>query len=150
MRYLIVGNAALLSSRNIEKVSDRISLEALGVSPSMLGVTVILLKEGKAQRSYMLADGKADIPLCDLYGEGNYSVVFAWQEKNADTDEVTDHAAYGNAFRILSIEGCDEMGIAPAYYHTVKDVDTMWGALVQMMELILPFIEQYKYGNDVI
>lgn len=150
MRYLLVGNTALLSSRDIEWVTDGISLEVLGISPSASGVTVNLLREGKPQKSYILTDGSARIPISDLYGEGDYSVVFSWRERDADIEEVTERVAYGNPFRLLLKDGCDGTGIAPAFAHTVKEVDTMWRGLVQMMELVLPFIEQYKYGNDVI
>lgn len=149
MRYLIVGNVALLAHRNIKTLKkDTISLEVVGISPIAKAVTVSIMRDGEPTRHYTLENNKVKIPRSELYGEGNYSVTFTWKEEDPNTGEEIPHSAYGNSFQICSIG--NTQGLAPAYTHTTTDIDMMWSGVVQLLDELLPFIEQYKYGNDAV
>lgn len=149
MRYLIAGNVALLASRSLKAVkSDAIRIEAVGISPIATNATVSIFYEGSPTRYYAIKNGKVKIPLAELYGEGRYAVVFNWEECDPNTEEVEQHEAHGNSFQICNVAG--GLNIAPAHNHTTADVELLWSGMVQLMEALLPFIEQYKYGNDVV
>jgi hypothetical protein len=149
MRYLIAGNVALLASRSIKTIKgDAIRIEAVGISPVATNATVSIFHEEKPTRYYTLKNGKVKIPLSELYGEGRYAVVFNWEECDPTTDESEQHEAQGNSFQICNVPG--GIGISPAHTHTTADVEMLWSGMVQLMEALIPFIEQYKYGNDAV
>lgn len=149
MRYLIAGNAALLASRTIKKIkSDVIRIEAVGISPIAENATINIMKEGCPTKHFSLTNGKVKIPLSELYGAGRYAIVFNWQETDPNTEEAEQHEAHGNSFQICNI--AEGISVAPAYTHTTTDIDMMWNGIVQLMEELIPFIEQYKYGNDAV
>lgn len=150
MRYLIAGNVAMLSSRNVTDIEDNtLRIKTVGISPIATGPTVSIQKDGSVvAKHYSLVDGEAVVPLFELNGAGNYSVTFSWQEKDPNTGDVKSYNAYGNSFQILKINGKNKY--APSYTHTTSDIDTMWNGVVNLMEALIPFIEQYKYGNDAV
>lgn len=149
MRYLIAGNVALLASRNIKKIKGNVvRIEAVGISPIAENATVNIMKEGCPTKYYPLTNGKVKIPLSDLYGEGRYAISFVWQETDPNTEEVEQHEAHGNSFQFTKVG--NEIGVSPAYNHNTTDIDMMWRGVVQLMEELIPFIEQYKYGNDAV
>lgn len=149
MRYLIAGNTALLSTRTFQVITNNtLCIEAVGISQIATGTTVNIMREGKETKHFSLTDRKASIPLSSLHGEGDYAVTFAWQEVDAGTGEKEYHEAYGNSFKICKVG--NELGVIPSYTHTTTDIDMMWNGVVQLMEILIPFIEQYKYGNDAV
>lgn len=149
MRYLIAGNAALLASRTIKKIkSDYVRIEAVGISPIAENATVNIMKEGCPTKYFSLKNGKVRIPLSNLYGAGRYAISFVWQETDPNTQEAVQREAHGNSFQLFAFD--NGIGVSPAYTHTTTDIDMMWNGIVQLMEELIPFIEQYKYGNDAV
>ena len=149
MKYLIVGTTALLSDRNFNPVEgESITISTLGIPATAIGATVNLLKNGGEQKDYALTNGKVTIPLTDLDTSARYAVTFAWQEADPNTGIRETRAAYGNPFHFHKAN--NTLGILPAYSYTTGDVDMLWNGMVQLMENLIPFIEQYKYGNDAV
>ena len=148
MRYLIVGNTAILSTRTAEEIGIDISLETVGIPLSSLNVTVSIMKDGYPTKNYILKEGKTNISVDELYGEGNYAIAFIWEEEDPESHKITKHEAYGNSFQVIKI---GELNcILPSYTHTTTDIDQMWNGIVQLLEELIPFIEQYRYGNDAV
>lgn len=149
MKYLIVGTTALLSQRNFTIIEgESITISSLGIPATAIGATVNLLQSGVGQKDYPLTNGKATIPLADLDAKGRYAVTFAWQETDPNTGAKTNHAAYGNPFQFHTVN--NKLGTLPAYSYNTGDVDMLWNGMAQLMETLIPFIEQYKYGNDAV
>jgi hypothetical protein len=149
MRYLIVGNVAMLATRSVELISDtKISIKAVGISPTALDSTITISQGPGKVRRYYLVNGKIEIPLSDLFGNGDYSVTFTWREKDPNTGVETYREAFGNSFNLGEVAG--QVCIIPTYNHSTGDVDMLWSGMVQLMETLIPFIEQYKYGNDAV
>lgn len=149
MKYLIVGTTALLSNRNFTGiVGDSISLTTLGIPATATGATLTLLFKDSEQKYYLLENGRANIPVADLPKNETIAVSFAWNEIDPATKETVYHHAYGNAFALHSVNNV--IGFLPAYSHTTSDVDMLWNGMAQLMETLIPFIEQYKYGNDAV
>lgn len=149
MRYLIVGETALLANRNFSPVNrNSITLTTLGIPATAKGATLTLMHKDIEQKHYLLDNGRATIPLADLNIGDTCSVSFAWNEVDPTTNETVSRHAYGNAFALHNVNNV--IGILPAYSHTTSDVDMVWKGMVQLMEKLIPFIEQYKYGNDAV
>lgn len=149
MRYLIVGETALLANRNFSPVNgNSITLTTLGIPATAKGATLTLMHKDIEQKHYLLDNGRANIPVADLPKNETIAVSFAWNEIDPATKETVYHHAYGNAFALHSVNNV--IGFIPAYSHTTSDVDMLWNGMAQLMETLIPFIEQYKYGNDAV
>ena len=149
MRYLIVGETALLANRNFSPVNgNSITLTTLGIPATAKGATLTLMHKDIEQKHYLLENGRANIPVADLPKNETIAVSFAWNEIDPATKETVYHHAYGNAFALHSVNNV--IGFIPAYSHTTSDVDMLWNGMAQLMETLIPFIEQYKYGNDAV
>ena len=146
MRYLVVGNIAIIATRGLERIEDNaLTVTTQGIPA---GVTICLHK-GNLTKWYKTDIGKkVKIPLSDLDGAGRYAVTIAWEETDPNTKAVMHREATANDFAIIEVD--DGLCVMPSRGHTEAEFDMMWAAIVQTMEYVVPFIEQYRYGNDVI
>jgi hypothetical protein len=146
MRYLVIGNVAIIATRGLEQIEDNtLTVTTQGIPA---GVTICLHK-GNLNKWYKTDIGhKAKIPLSDLDGAGRYAVTIAWEEKDPNTKAVIHREATANDFDIIEVDG--SLCVTPSRGHTEAEFDMMWTAIVQTMENVVPFVEQYRYGNDVV
>ena len=147
MRYLVVGNVAVLASRGIERLDDatngKIPVSVVGVPD---GANLIVI--GESQKSYTVTSELTEIPVEDIQKEGRYAVTLRWKQTDPQTKAETERAATGNSFSIVR----DPYGLAiiPAPCSTSTELEHMWKGISQAIEILLPLFDEIRNGNDVI
>lgn len=144
MRYLVVGDVAVLASRGIERFEEaEISVSVVGVPD---GASLSIQGPGLG-RTYGITSGVTGIPCSDLK-EGRYAVTVQWAETDPVSGDSISHEAIGNSFAVIQ----DEVGLAiiPAPLSSGGNIEHMWSGIVQTLEILLPLVDTLKNGNDVI
>ena len=147
MKYLVVGKSAILATRNIERIEqDAVPVSVMGAPDG----ASFYIQPQKAARgsSYFITSQHTSIPIDALQENENYVVRIIWEEQNYETGEKILREADGNSFRVCR-EG-DNLAILPAPLSSACELERMWTGIVDMLEEILPVLDQIKNGNDVI
>lgn len=142
MKYIVIGNAAVLATRDLEAVEQsEIKAEVLGVPDG----AVLSIQCGDTVHSYTVEGEAAKIPYSDL-GEGVCAVTVLW---STSEDGVTyKHEARGNPFKVQNIGGTTY--VLPAPLATATDLEYMWSGIVNALEVFVPLIDTLQNGNDVV
>ncbi|MBQ8836453.1 MAG: hypothetical protein IJ002_03190 [Clostridia bacterium] len=143
MKYLIIGNTAVLASRDIERITET------GVDVSVVGIpdgATLNIQRDTTARHYGIVSENAKVPREHMADEGIYNVNIRWKE--FIDGAYVDREAYGNPFKIIVNDG--EPCIIPAPQASGVAVDEMWRGISNLLEIILPLIDTLKNGNDVI
>ena len=143
MKYLVVGNIAVLASRGIEKMASDIVVEVKGVPD---GAALYIQRSDGEMQIYGISSEKAEIPLANLT-EGKYSVSINWVTNENGLSQA--HEAMGNPFTVYKTER-GELAIAPTQLSTATELERMWSGLANALGILIPFIDDYKNGPDVI
>lgn len=143
MKYIVLGSAAILATRNIERLArSRIRVRVEGVPDGAR----LCLQSGDRVRNYAVISETATVPCEDLC-EGVYYVSVHWHiEENG---KKTRHEARGNPFKVY-VENGGHRAVIAAPCATATEVDYMWSGLIGALESILPTLDTLKNGNDVI
>ena len=145
MKYIVCGSVAVLASRSAEIISQsNIGVEVVGVPDNAV---FYIQKSGGGKRSYIIVSEKTQIPASDISDNGVYQVVIMWQ--TTEDGQTVSHEAAGNPFKVYDQSASDK-AIVPAPLATATELDKMWEAIAEILELTVPFIESYQNGNDVI
>lgn len=145
MKYFVIGNTAVLASREHEAVGEAdLAVSVAGVPD---GASLYIQHE-TAGHSYGIVSETTTIPSEHLKEMGTYSVVVQWTETDAETGDTVEREAIGNSFSIISNE--NGRFIIPAQKTTAYEIEQMWRGIVDTLEVILPLIDSLKNGNDVI
>ncbi|MBO7310577.1 MAG: hypothetical protein J6U86_04215 [Clostridia bacterium] len=143
MKYLVVGNIALLASRGIEKISSDIGVEVKGVPD---GATLYIQQANGEMHLYGITSERAVISFADLT-EGKYSVSINWVTNENGLPQT--HEAAGNPFTVYNADS-GELAITPTQLSTATELEQMWSGIVNALEILIPFIDDYKNGPNVI
>ena len=145
MKYIVCGSVAVLASRSAEKISQSyIEVEVVGVPDNAV---FYIQKSGGTQKSYSIVSEKTRIPASDISDNGVYQVVVMWQ--TTEDGQTVSHEAAGNPFKVYDQTSSDK-AIIPAPLASATELEKMWEAIAEVLGLIIPFIDSYKNGNDVI
>lgn len=146
MKYIIIGDTAILASRDIEyfAVSSAVPVTVVGAPD---GATLCLTKAGESSQKYFtIISEQTSISSLSLVAGFVYNVSFSWTTTE-DGNEV-QHFAAGNAILVLG-DG-SQNSIIPAPVASATDIENVWRGLVNILEVIVPFIDDYKNGSTVI
>lgn len=140
MKYIIVGNVAILSTRNVESVGEELTIELMGISD---GAVIKLSNGGKSTIfSTQIVDGgyRAIIPAKNLY-EGDFSI------------EIADHDSIitGTPLRFFKSNVTDkELKVIPSPAVPGVEIENMWQGMVAILETVIEHIDEHKNGYEVI
>lgn len=145
MKLLVIGEAVILASRNEEKIGETVNVIVDG---AIEGATLNLIPDGDgAQLGSIISSGTTTIRREDMIGESEleetYSVTVTWSENNVQKE------AYGARIRVYK-NSDDTYGILPPPLTEATDLEDMWHGIINTLEVIVPFIETYKYGADAL
>lgn len=141
MRYVVVGNVAVLASRSVEKVEEYVSVTVSGVPNK---ATLYLMSEENTY-SFLIENQKTNIPNSVLK-EGIYGVTVVWS--TTSNDVTTQHEAHGNEFKVFN-DG-ESLAIVPAPLADATELENMWQGIINTLDVLVPFIEAYKHGYEVV
>ena len=145
MRYLVIGNSAILASRSIERIEAKDVLVAVVGVPDDATLCLFSETEGKA---YPIVSQSTTIPADDLKAGSIYSVTVVWKDKNFETGEEIEREADGGSFHVY-FEGGTQ-AILPVPLSSAGELERMWKGIADTLEEILPVLDRIKNGNDVI
>lgn len=147
MRYLVIGNVAVLASRGIERLDDatngKIPVSVVGVPD---GATLNVI--GTKLKCYAVTSELTEIPIEDLQNEGRYAVTVRWTQVDPQTQERIECEATGNSFSV--IRDLYGLAIIPAPCASSTEIEHMWKGISQALEILLPLVDEIRNGNDVI
>ena len=141
MRYIVIGNVAVLASRSVEKITDDVTVTVSGVPDK---ATLYLISE-KGENSFLIENQKAVIPNSVLK-EGIFGVTVLWT--TTSNDVATQHEAQGNEFKVFN-DG-DSLYVVPAPLADATELENMWQGIINTLDVLVPFIEAYKHGYEVV
>lgn len=142
MKYLVVKNTAVLASRGIEPIGagGTITMKVVGVPE---GASVYLSKGGENPTSGTFKISSGVTTITGLTEEGTYKPTFKWTNEDKETE------AAGNSFTIIQ-NANGELQIIPTTLSTATNLEEMWQGIAATLEVILPFIDDYKNGTHVV
>jgi hypothetical protein len=142
MKYIVIGNTAVLATRTLEAVEQsELKAEVLGVPDG----AVLSIQSGDVIRSYAVEGEAVKIPYSAL-GEGVWEVTVLWNTKEGGVTQ--KHEARGNPFKVQNIE--TQKYILHAPLATATDLEYMWSGIVNALEVFVPLIDTLQNGNDVV
>lgn len=141
MRYVVIDNVAVLASRSVEKITDDVTVTVSGVPDK---ATLYLISE-KGENSFLIENQKAVIPNSVLK-EGIFGVTVLWT--TTSNDVATQHEAHGNEFKVFN-DG-ETLAIVPAPLASATELENMWQGIINTLDVLVPFIEAYKHGYEVV
>ena len=141
MRYVVVGNVAVLASRSVEKVGENVSVTVSGVPNK---ATLYLMSKENTY-SFLIENQKTNIPNSVL-NEGVYGVTVVWS--TTSNDVTMQHEAHGNEFKVFN-DG-ESLAIVPAPLADATELENMWQGIINTLDVLVPFIEAYKHGYEVV
>ena len=144
MKYIVLGNIAVLASRSIERVGQsNVDVAVEGVPD---GATLCLIKDSGEEFSFNVTSERTSIN-SSVLTEGNYGVTVIWTTE--ENEITTRHEAVGNAFAVCKVDN-SELSIIPMQISTVTELEHMWSAVVNMLESFIPFMDDVKNGTNVV
>jgi hypothetical protein len=143
MKYLVVKNTAVLASRGIETVGEggTVQMKVVGVPE---GASVYLTKDGANTTSGTFSISSGTTNITGLTDVGTYKPTFSW--KTSDEKEMESE---GNSFTVIK----DDEGalkIIPTPLSSATELEKMWQGISATLEVLLPFIDDYKNGTHVV
>lgn len=144
MRYIVVGDTAILATRDIEYLGGDIDITIENV-PDGANLTLIR-PDGSQVHTEGVVSEKTKIPSEVFDQEGRYVVTVDWIEL-CDGEEREQHAA---GTTLLVQNTSYGIGIIPAPLTSANEMENMWRGIVNTLDILLPYINAMRYGADVI
>ena len=142
MKYIVIGNVAILASRSVEAISGGVVVTVDGIPNK---ATLSLLSEDGNTSSYLIENEKTTL-LGSSLKEGVYGVTVVWE--TTENDVAVRHEAKGNEFKVFQTD--HGLAICPAPLSNATELENMWVGIVNTLEVVVPFIEAHKHGYEVI
>lgn len=145
MRYAVVGNTAVLCTRSIENIPLG---EPLSVSVSSVpdGSSFCVQGGGGVMGTYRTVSEKTELDISD-FPDGIYYVTVKWvTEKDG---AYAEHEAAGNPFKLYTEEDGTRAAVA-APVSGITELELIWTAIADMLDIVLPFIDDIKNGINVV
>jgi hypothetical protein len=143
MKYNVIGKSAILASRNLERIeNDQLTkVEVINVPE---GATFNIISDTTTE-TYEVSSETTKV---DFYSfkNGKYQVTVIWS--TSENDKTINHEAFGNPLLISE----DEKGryIIPAPLATASELEILYQALADILDVLLPLADNVKNGADVI
>lgn len=149
MRYLVIGNAAVLASRDIEYIeTDGSEGGEKDIAAEICAVpdgASFSLQKAETVKTYAVTSGIANVPVSEL-DNGVWEVSVRWSESDGET--AAEREAFGNPIKLYGDEGSRK--IIPAPLASGTEMEKMWNGIVNAYEFIAPIVDTIKNGNDVV
>ena len=138
MRYIVVGDVAILATRGLEKIDgETVHVAVIGVPDG----SVFCIQNGGAVKSFSVSGEEAILP-ANTIDDGVYdvTVIVGTQEQRREIS--------GNPFSIFTQEG--ERAIIPPPLSTATELERMWEGIVNALETFIPLIDTLQNGNEAV
>lgn len=145
MRYSAVGNVAVLCTRGIEKLTLG---EPLSVSVSSVpdGSSFCIQGAGGVMGTYRIVSEKTELDI-SAFPDGIYYATVKWITE--DNGAYTEHEAVGNPFKLYTDEDGSRAAVA-APLSGMTELELIWTAIADTLDIVLPFIDDIKNGINVV
>ena len=160
MKYIVINDIAILATRNIEEIDDINGLKVTfeGVTDIEDNATLNLIFIGDTDirdTDIRVTDERLTKTIHDKYTtimpeelhEGIYHVTVCWTSH--ENNENVTHEACGCPFKVYKQKDW-KRAIIPAPLSSATNIEHMWKGIINTLERVLPAIDSYQNGNDVI
>lgn len=144
MRYIVVGDTAILATRDVEYLGGDIDITIENV-PDGANLTLIR-PDGSQVHTEGVVSEKTKISSEAFDLEGRYVVTVDWMEYRDGVDNER-HAA---GTTLLVQNTSNGVAIIPAPLTSANEMENMWRGIVNTLDILLPYINAMRYGADVI
>ncbi len=122
MKYTVIGKAAVLTTREVERIGDALTVEIEGFSD---GGSLCLDFDGRV-RSFDISGGRAVVP-CEELTAGRCSVMLVSEENGVQTE------AEGNALLLYVDTQAGELCAIPAPVSCATEHERLWCVIAEML-----------------
>ena len=143
MKYIVIGDTAILATRDIENIDAKIPVVVDGVTED---ATLSVSADGIKIINSKISSGRCELDAEELK-EGRYYVNVSW--RSFENDSAIEHIAIGCPFTVFNKDD-GVKAIMPAPQASAIAVDRMWKGIVNILETVMADIDSLKNGNDVI
>ena len=142
MKYIVVGKSAVLGTRNIERIDDNRATNVRVINVPD-GATILFI--GDDVRSYSITSESTAVNFF-TFPKGTYKVAVNWTTK--EDGNTVSHEAFGNSIKIATDSNGDY--IVPAPISSGAEVENMWQAISDILNVLIPLEDNIMNGVNVI
>lgn len=143
MKYIVIGETVVLSSRSVERISDN-SENRVSVVNVPDGATLSIINHGTV-RSYNITSETTHVDFKE-YAKGRCDVSVTWE--TYEDGKTISHEAYGNPFTISN--DSNGMYIIPTPLSGSTEIERIWQSISNILEVLIPLEDDVKNGSHVV
>ena len=145
MRYIVIGNTAVLASRGIDRISNTEDFTKVKVENVPDTATLTITGDNFSSPSYEVKSETANVYFLNLEN-GIYGVTVKWT--TTEDGETIEHTAHGNPFTITG--DAEGRFIIPTPLAGATETDKIWATITSILDTLLPLEDDVKKGSHVV
>jgi hypothetical protein len=146
MRYIVIGNSAVLATRGIERARSDNTLPIV-VENVPDGSSITIISKNGYQNTFQITSESTLIDDLGTLNDDVFYVTVNWS--SLDEKGITvKHVSDGNPFLINTDANGRYVTAAPLA--STADMDRLWQGIVDVLDVLLPLADDVRNGVNVI
>lgn len=141
MKLLVIGNAVVLASRDREEIINDVPVTVEGAIEK---ATLNLTPSGGGEMISVEISSETAVIKGGLSEGKTYAITVTWTDIDG-----TRREAWGASIMVRKND-FGTLEILPAMLSTATSIEYMWHAIVNTLEVIVPYIDDQRNGHDAV
>jgi hypothetical protein len=146
MRYIVIGNSAVLATRGIERARSDNTLPIV-VENVPDGSSITIISKNGYQNTFQITSESTLIDDLGTLNDDVFYVTVNWSSLDEKGNTV-EHVSDGNPFLINTDANGRYVTAAPLA--STADMDRLWQGIVDVLDVLLPLADDVRNGVNVI